>query len=89
MLVVGERFVGMAGIRDPYTIANVDAVIDWARRQTIERFGPGGWELHYDVFGRNGVMGDMEPLKDSPGTSFASWFRAWSSPKWGPRGQER
>jgi hypothetical protein len=64
---VGERFVGMAGIRDPYTIANVDAVIDWARRQTIERFGPDGWELHYNVFGRNGVMGDMEPLKDKPG----------------------
>ena len=64
---VGERFVGMAGIRDPYTIANVDAVIDWARRQTEERFGPEGWELHYSVFGRNGVMGDMEPLKDQPG----------------------
>lgn len=64
---VGERFVGMAGIRDPYTIANVDAVIDWARQQTISRFGPEGWELHYSVFGRNGVMGDMEPLKDKPG----------------------
>ncbi|WP_291094374.1 acyclic terpene utilization AtuA family protein [Hoeflea sp.] len=64
---VGERFVGMAGIRDPYTIANVDAVIDWARTQTIERFGPTGWELHYNVFGRNGVMGDMEPLIDQPG----------------------
>ena len=44
---VGERFVGMAGIRDPYTVANVDAVIEWARNQTIERFGPDGWELHY------------------------------------------
>ena len=28
---VGERFVGMAGIRDPYTIANVDKVIEWAK----------------------------------------------------------
>lgn len=64
---VGERFVGMAGIRDPYTIANVDAVIEWAREQTRDRFGDTGWELHYNVFGRNGVMGDMEPLKDKPG----------------------
>lgn len=64
---VGERFVGMAGIRDPYTIANVDAVIDWARRQTVDRFGPDGWELHYNVFGRDGVMGEMEPLRDRPG----------------------
>ncbi len=64
---VGERFVGMAGIRDPYTVANVDAVIEWARNQTIERFGPDGWELHYNVFGRDGIMGPMEPRRDQPG----------------------
>ena len=64
---VGERFVGIAAIRDPYTIANVDRVIEWARQQTRERFGPEGWQLHYSVFGRNGVMGDMEPLRDKPG----------------------
>ncbi|MFZ2099978.1 MAG: acyclic terpene utilization AtuA family protein, partial [Oricola sp.] len=63
---LGERFVGMAGIRDPYTIAHVDEVIEWARAQVIERFGETGWELHYNVFGRNGIMGDMEPLKDKP-----------------------
>ena len=64
---VGERFVGMAGIRDPYTIAHVDEVIEWARTQTRERFGPDGWELHYNVFGRDGIMGDMEPMRDKPG----------------------
>jgi len=64
---VGERYIGMAGIRDPYTIANVDRVIDWARTQTRERFGDTGWELHFNVFGRDGVMGDMEPLRDQPG----------------------
>jgi hypothetical protein len=63
---IGERFVGMAGIRDPYTIAHVDEVIEWARTQVIERFGETGWELHYNVFGRNGIMGEMEPLKDKP-----------------------
>ncbi|MEE4608268.1 MAG: acyclic terpene utilization AtuA family protein, partial [Desulfobacteraceae bacterium] len=60
---VGERFIGLAGIRDPYTIAHVDEVIDWARQQVRERFGDEGYELHYHVFGRNGVMGEMEPLK--------------------------
>lgn len=63
---VGERFVGMAGIRDPYTIANVDKVIEWAREQVREKFGDSGWSLHYNVFGRNGIMGEMEPLKDQP-----------------------
>jgi len=64
---VGERFVGIAGIRDPYTIANIDRVIDWAREQTRERFGPEGWSLHYSVYGRNGVMGDLDPMRHKPG----------------------
>ncbi|MGH6923217.1 MAG: acyclic terpene utilization AtuA family protein [Propylenella sp.] len=63
---VGERFVGMVGIRDPYTIAHVDSVIGWARQQARERFGDGGYELHYTVYGRNGTMGDLEPKADEP-----------------------
>ena len=63
---VGERYVGIAGIRDPYTIANVDQVIAWAREQVRERFGENGYELHYHVFGRDGVMGALEPLRRQP-----------------------
>ncbi|GFN22752.1 acyclic terpene utilization AtuA family protein [Thermanaeromonas sp. C210] len=61
---VGERYVGIAGIRDPYTIKNIDKVIEWARAQVRERFGDEGYELHYHVFGRNGVMGELEPVKE-------------------------
>ena len=61
---VGERYVGIAGIRDPYTIAHIDAVIEWARQQVRERFGDAGYELHYTVYGRDGVMGALEPLRD-------------------------
>lgn len=64
---VGERYVGMAGIRDPYTIAHVDDVIGWARQQVRERFGDRGYELHYIVYGRDGIMGELEPLRDRPG----------------------
>ena len=64
---VGERFVGLCGIRDPYTIAHVDAVIGWAREQVRLRFGDSGYQLHYTVYGRNGVMGDLDPMKDRPG----------------------
>lgn len=63
---VGERYIGIAGIRDPYTIANIDRVIQWARDQVREKFGDTGYELHYHVYGRNGVMGDLEPFKDHP-----------------------
>jgi hypothetical protein len=64
---IGERYVGMVGIRDPYTIAHVDDVIGWARAQVRERFGETGYELHYIVYGRDGVMGELEPLRDRPG----------------------
>jgi hypothetical protein len=66
---IGERYVGMVGIRDPYTIAHVDAVIGWARDKVRERFGheqEGGYELHYTVYGRDGIMGELEPLRDRP-----------------------
>lgn len=62
---LGERFVGLAGIRDPYTVQHVDLVIDWAKTQVRERFGEDGYELYYNVFGKNGVMGDLEPIKDT------------------------
>lgn len=64
---VGERYVGMCAIRDPYTVANVDRVIAWARDQVRARFGTEGYELHFTVYGRDGVMGALEPLRDRPG----------------------
>ena len=68
---VGERYVGFCGIRDPYTVAHVDQVIAWAREQARLRFGePNGanpYALHYNVYGRDGVMGDLEPLRHTPG----------------------
>ncbi len=64
---VGARFVGFCGIRDPYTIANLDRVIGWAREKVRERFGNSGYQLHYNVYGRDGVMGPLEPLRDQVG----------------------
>jgi hypothetical protein len=61
---VGERYIGIAGIRDPYTIHHIDKVIQWAKDQVKERFGEEGYELYYRIFGKNGVMGDLEPIKE-------------------------
>lgn len=61
---LGERYVGIAAIRDPYTIEHVEEVVDWAKTQVRERFGDDGYELHYNIFGKNGVMGDLEPVKE-------------------------
>jgi hypothetical protein len=63
---IGERFIGIVGIRDPYTIANVDLVTGWARQQVTERFGETGYQLHFTMYGRNAILGEREPPKTMP-----------------------
>lgn len=61
---VGERRLAVVGIRDPYTIENVDKAMAWARARLAERFGApesSGWTVYYHVYGRNGVMGALDP----------------------------
>lgn len=60
----GERAVAIMGIRDPYTLQRLDDVIAWSRQKLTERLGePGasGYQVHFHVYGRNGVLGDLEP----------------------------
>lgn len=61
---IGERYIGIAGIRDPYTIQNIDKVLDWARSQVKEQLGDKEYQLYFKVYGKNGVMGDLEPIKE-------------------------
>ena len=61
---IGERYIGIAGIRDPYTIKHIDKVIEWARSQVDERFAGKTYQLFYHIYGKNGVMGDLEPIKE-------------------------
>jgi hypothetical protein len=68
---IGERYVGIVGVRDPYTIANIDRVTGWARHQVAERFGDAGYELHFTVYGRDAILGDREPLRTAPGHELA------------------
>jgi hypothetical protein len=63
---VGERYVGIAGVRDPYTISRIDEVIAWAKAAVRERFGESGYQLTYTVYGRDGILGELEPLRNRP-----------------------
>jgi Acyclic terpene utilisation family protein AtuA len=63
---IGERYVGIVGVRDPYTIANIDLVTAWARQQVVERFGDSGYELHFTIYGRDAILGDNEPRRATP-----------------------
>lgn len=62
--LVGEKYIGAVAIRDPYSIKNVDLMVEWGRRQVEEKFGKEGYLLFYHLFGKNGVMGANEPNKD-------------------------
>lgn len=61
---VGERALMIIGIRDPNTIARVDEAIAWSRRKMAERFPSSAYQVYYHVYGKNGVMGDLEPVKE-------------------------
>jgi hypothetical protein len=63
---IGERYMGFVGLRDPHIVRNVDAAIEWCRSAVAKRFGTERYELYFHVFGRNGVLKEMEPKQSIP-----------------------
>jgi hypothetical protein len=63
---VGERRYVIVGIRDPNTIANIDKAVAWARSKVEEQYGKDGekYKLVYHIYGKNGVLGEREPIKE-------------------------
>jgi Acyclic terpene utilisation family protein AtuA len=62
---IGERYMGFVGLRDPHIVANIDAAIEWCRNAVAQRFGKERYELYFHVFGKNGVLKEMEPVQES------------------------
>ncbi len=62
---IGERFMGIAGLRDPHLVRHVEDVVNWSRESVIKLFGANGYELFFHVFGRNGVLKELEPIKET------------------------
>ena len=60
--VVGYRSVCVAGIRDPIMIGQIDPVLDSVRELTQSTLPDeyGQSELIFHVYGKNGVMGELE-----------------------------
>lgn len=61
---VGDRALAIMGIRDPYTLARLDDLLEWSRMKLTERYGSpaeAGYEVFFHVYGRDGVMGYFEP----------------------------
>ncbi|TEB16409.1 hypothetical protein Psfp_01434 [Pelotomaculum sp. FP] len=65
--LVGYRTVSIAGARDPIFIKQVNDIIQGVRERVKDNFKnlDGSYHLIFRLYGRNGVMNDLEPLKDS------------------------
>ena len=62
---VGERYMGFVGLRDPHVVRNSDAAIEWVKSAVAKRFGSEQYGLFFHVFGRNGVLKELEPVQHS------------------------
>jgi hypothetical protein len=69
--LVGYRALTIGAVRDPIAIESLDWVLDAVRQRTREQFGqltegPGGdFQIVFHQYGKNGVMGPLEPVKKS------------------------
>src|SRR6478672_3596622 len=62
---IGERYMGFVGLRDPHVVRNVDAAIEWCKSAVAKRFGSDPYELYFHVFGKNGVLKELEPVQET------------------------
>ncbi|MDA8228067.1 MAG: acyclic terpene utilization AtuA family protein [Desulfitobacterium hafniense] len=64
--LVGYRTVSIAGARDPVFIEKIDQIISGVRERVQDNFREldGKYQLLFKLYGRDGVMGDLEPEKD-------------------------
>jgi len=62
--LVGYRCVSIAGSRDPIFIQQVDHIIQAVTERVKDNFKDlDDYHLNFKVYGKNGVMGDLEPVK--------------------------
>jgi hypothetical protein len=65
---VGYRTVSIAGARDPIFIANVDEIVKAVRGRVEDNFShvpADEYRLLFHLYGKNGVMGELEPRDDT------------------------
>lgn len=63
---VGYRTVSIAGCRDPFMIAAIDDIVESVAQRALDNFDVDGADckLSFKLYGKNGVMGRLEPSRD-------------------------
>ena len=67
---IGYRTVSIAGTRDPIMMQKIDDIIAGVKERVADNFKDTGndYNLNVTVYGRDGVMGKLEPLRENPKT---------------------
>lgn len=62
----GFRSISIAGTRDPIMVKGIDAILAAVTKQ-VEAMGAGATRgrVHFHVYGKDGVMGPTEPVKET------------------------
>lgn len=64
--ILGYRSIFIGGIRDPILVGQIDAFLAKIKSQLsadFPEFRTGEARIHFHLYGKNGVMGDLEPEK--------------------------
>ncbi|HHX49907.1 MAG TPA: 3-methylaspartate ammonia-lyase, partial [Clostridia bacterium] len=68
---VGYRTISIAGARDPGFLANLETILSGVKRRTTDNFSDlstaNSYRLLFNIYGRDGVMGKREPLRQQIG----------------------
>lgn len=80
---VGHRYVGIVGVRDPLTIANLDEFIEYAyarvRKNRPDLVEGSDYQLHVHPYGANTIMGARDAVLASPAREIAIVVEAISA----------
>jgi len=65
---IGYRTVSIAGTRDPAMMQRIDEIVAGVKERVADNFSESDitYNLNFIIYGRDGVMGKLEPLRDSP-----------------------
>ena len=64
---IGWRTVSIAGTRDPVMMEKIDDIIEGVKARVADNYRGRdmSYHLNFTVYGRDGVMGKLEPLRES------------------------
>lgn len=65
--IAGYRTIFIGGVRDPVLVAGIEPFLAQLRQRLAAGFpgvADGSVQVHFHVYGKNGVMGEQEPVKD-------------------------